>query len=493
MRTLHTSDSAFTLARNSVIVDTLLNNRYAISDSGEPPIDSGGMAIIYAGTDTDTGEEIAAKTLLPAYQGDSQLRARFRHEASVLRAVQHPHVVNLIDVIDGRRGSWIIMERLEGTNLREELKSGPISPSRVGKWLAQVGSALGHIHELGYVHLDVTPQNLFLTTQGDVKLIDFGIAQKANAEVQRDGDKLRGTATYISPEHGSGRIVTPRSDVYSLGCVVFELLTGKKVFSENGDLSNDATINIRQGHAPELPTHIAPELHLPAWVDRVVGRALVPTPEDRYPDVETFAREFNTAANPPLFRFSWPKREQGGHANTSRMNRAASPVVPRRAEPELVLPERTPREPSRIRRWAQKEFRNARKAVAVFALLMTMVLGAPLMGGSTMLDWMLGAVPGSSTVVVNGDWNLRAGPGADARILTLLAQDTEVRVTGTPEVIGNDLWWPVSVEVNGERLAGWAHNDGLERTWLMNRAAGWELFRTSLGDRWDTATSLIPG
>jgi serine/threonine-protein kinase len=482
-----------------VIVDTLLNNRYDISDSGEPPIDSGGMAIIYAGTDMETGQDIAAKTLLPVYQGDSQLRARFRHEASVLRAVQHPHVVRLIDVVDGRRGSWIIMERLEGANLREMLKErderneGPFNPSTVGKWLIQVCAALGHIHELGYVHLDVTPQNLFLTTHGDVKLIDFGITQQANTEVQRDGDKLRGTATYISPEHGSGRIVTPRSDVYSLGCVVFELLTGRKVFSEHGDLSNDATINIRQGHAPELPTHIAPDLNLPAWVDRVAGRALIPTPEERYPDVTSFAQEFNAAANPPLFRFSWPKREPGRETGTNRVSPATQQAVPHRIEPELVLPERTPREPSRVRRWAQREFRNARKAVAVFALLLTLVLGAPLVGGSTMLDWLLGAVPGSTTVVVDGNWNLRAAPNPEAEIRTVLMQDTEVRITGTPEVVDDGLWWPVSAEVNGEGFDGWAHNDGLKRTWLMDRAAGWELFRTSLSNRRDSVTGLLPG
>jgi hypothetical protein len=146
-----------------------------------------------------------------------------------------------------------------------------------------------------------------------------------------------------------------------------------------------------------------------------------------------------------------------------------------------------------VRRWAQKEFRNARKAVAVFALLMTLVLGAPLAGGSTMLDWLLGAVPGSNTVVVDGDWNLRAGPSQDAEIRTLLKQDVAVRVTGTPVVVRNELWWPVSAEVDGERLSGWAHNDGLERTWLMNRAAGWELFHTGLGDRWESVTGLLPG
>lgn len=475
-------------------VETLLNNRYAIDDTSDDPIGKGGMAVIYAGVDTETGTEIAAKTLLPAYQGVTDRRERFRREARVLRAVQDPYIVSLLDVIDGRHGTWIMMERLHGVTLRQKLDAeGPFRPATVNDWLEQAGAALDHMHQLGYVHLDVTPQNLFLTDDGDIKLIDFGIAQQAFIEPQREGNQLLGTAAYMSPEHGSGRVVTPVSDVYSLGCVVFELLTGRKVFSEHGELPNDATINIRQGHAPELPTHVAPELNLPAWVDRVVGRALIPTPEDRYPGVAAFVEAFNAEANPPLFRIAWPKREMRRDDDTYRVRQAPVQEVQRRPEPELVLPERAPRNPSRVGRWAQKEFRNARKAVAVFALLMSLVLGAPLVGGSTMLDWLLGAVPGSTTTVIDGDWYMRAMPDPGGEIRTLLLQDTKVRVTGTPEVVQNQLWWPVSAEVNGERLVGWAHNDGLERTWLMDRAAGWELFHTGLGGRWETVTGLLPG
>ncbi len=474
-----------------MIVDTLLNNRYDISDI---KIGGGGMGIIYAGIDSQTGEEVAAKTLLPEYQGDTQRRERFRREASVLKAVQAPHIVELIDVVDSRQGTWILMERLYGQTLRDKLDpENPFHPALVNKWLAQLGPALEHMHSLGYVHLDITPQNLFLTEEGDIKLIDFGIAQKSHIGPPRDGDKLLGTAAYLSPEHGSDRIVTPRSDVYSLGCVVFELLTGRQVFSEHGNLSNSATVRIRQQYAPELPTHIAPALELPAWVDRIVGRAVVPTPEERYPDVMTFVQEFNAVASPPLFRFSWPRRRPSSDTGTNRVSAVTQQATLPRKEPDLVLPERPPREPSRVRRWAQKELGNARKAVAVFLVLMTLVLGAPLAGGSTMLDWLLGAVPGSTTVVINGDWNLRAGPGQDTDIRTLLRQDQEVRVTGTPELIGNDVWWPVRTEIGDDRISGWAHNDGLKRTWLMNRAAGWELFHASLTERWDSVTGLLPG
>lgn len=265
---VRTSVVIFTIAGNSVAVDTLLNNRFAINDTGIKPIGEGGMAVIYPGIDTETDREIAAKTLLPSYQGDSHRRARFRREAEVMKAVQHPSVVELIDIVDGRRGTWILMERLEGETLRDKLDAeGAFDAKTVSNWLAQVCAALEHIHQLGYVHLDVTPQNIFLTDDGDVKLIDFGIAQKAFITPKREGNKLLGTAAYISPEHGSGRVVTPSSDIYSLGCVAFELVTGKKIFSEHGQLANDATITMRQSNVPDLPSSVAPELSLPLWVD----------------------------------------------------------------------------------------------------------------------------------------------------------------------------------------------------------------------------------
>lgn len=472
-----------------MVVDTLLNNRFAIDDTGIEPLGKGGMAVIYAGLDTDTDEPIAAKTLLPAYQGDSSRRARFRREAEVLKAVQHRYVVELIDIVDNRRGTWILMEQLHGETLRDKLDNeGAFDPKTVNRWLAQVSAALAHMHQLGYVHLDITPQNIFLTEDGDAKLIDFGIAQKAYQTPAREGDKLLGTAAYISPEHGSGRVVTPRSDIYSLGCVVFELITNKKVFSEHHNLSNDATVTMRQSAVPDLPSSVAPELDLPAWVDTVIAQAILPNAEDRYPSVTAFAEEFNAQANPPLIRLTWPNRRQPppSQPEVPETNNTYQPEVAVPAEPE-------PRQQTRAGRWVRKELRNAKRALLVFALLIGLIFSAPLLGGSAAFDWLLGAVPGSNTEVVNGNWYMRSGPSTDSDVRTLMQQDQDVRITGSPVIANNQMWWPVSTEVDGNRVSGWAHDDGLERTWLMNRAAGFELKQDSWSDRWDTATGWLPG
>lgn len=470
-------------------VDTLLNNRFAINETGVKPIGEGGMAVIYPGVDSETDQEIAAKTLLPSYQGDSHRRARFRREAEVLKAVQHPSIVELVDIVDGRRGTWILMERLEGENLRDKLDAeGAFDVKTINTWLAQTSAALEHMHQLGYVHLDVTPQNLFLTDDGDVKLIDFGIAQKAYVAPRREGSKLLGTAAYISPEHGSGRVVTPSSDIYSLGCVIFELVTGKRIFSEHGKLANEATITMRQSNVPDLPSSVAPELNIPLWLDAVIAKALMPNAEDRYPSVTAFAEEFNAHANPPLIRFGWSSRKKQDTPRTQAMARDITHHV---SDPTVKV--REAREPSRAGRWMRRELRNARRALLVFALLMSVILAAPLLGGSTAFDWLLGAVPGSNTEVVNGNWYMRAGPTTESEIRTLMVDGQSVKITGSPVIANGQLWWPVMTDTDDQRIHGWAHDDGLQRTWLMNRAAGFELMQYSWSDRWNSVVEVLPG
>lgn len=471
-----------------MIVDSLLDNRFVIDDAG-PPLGTGGMAIIYAGNDTETGDEIAAKTLLPAFQGDTNRRRRFRREADVLRAVQSEHIVRLIDVVDGRRGTWIVMERLYGDTIRHKLDAeGAFRPSTIDSWLTQIAAGLEHMHRQGYVHLDITPQNIFLTDGGDAKVIDFGIAQSAYRAPQREGNKLLGTAAYISPEHGSGSVVTPLSDIYSLGCVVFELLTGRKVFSEHANVNNEATVVMRQSAVPELPTSVAPELNLPAWVDTVVAHAIMPNPEDRYPSVTAFAEAFHERSQPPSMRLHWPrKRAAASPATSVAIDRSVHAEPARPAETGARYAQ-TP-----LFGWMRKELRNARRALMVFAMMMALVFGLPMVGGNAVGDWMLGLVPGSTTNVVDGNWNVRSSAATDAEVRAVIQQGTHVRVTGNPVIVDSGMWWPIRVDVDNTEVAGWAHDDGLERTWLMNRVAGYQEMRNDLDNLWSEATGLLPG
>lgn len=472
-------------------VDTLLNNRYAISGTDIKPIGGGGMAAIYEGVDTETGRTIAAKTLLPAYQGDSGRRKRFRQEGEILLAAQHTNVVEVLDVVDDLRGSWIVMEMIEGRTLGDMLKDeGAFDPKTVNEWLAQICAALENMHQLGYVHLDIKPQNILLNDDNVIKVIDFGIAQKAFAMPKREKGNLLGTPAYMSPEHAANGQVTPLSDTYSLGCVAFELLTDKQIFSERGELRPEETIRIRQDSVPELPTSVSPDLELPIWVDQVVANAIMPNPEDRYPSITAFAEAFNDYANPPLFRFRRPDRMR---------REEEEPVVveaPRSVPPTQVavpVENRTPREPTRAGRWVRKELRNVRRAIVMFALMLSLIFAAPMVGGSTAFDWALGLIPGSTTEVVGDNYRLRAGPSTNSETLHVMPEGQQVRVTGSPVVASDGLWWPVSTEIDGERENGWAFDDGLKRTWLMNRSAGFEEAQDSWSNRWDSFVDLLPG
>ena len=469
-----------------MLVDTLLDQRYAIHDD-LAPLGSGGMAIIYAGTDTRTDTEIAAKTLLPQYQGDTERRARFRNEAAVLAAVQNPHVVDLIDVIDGRRGTWILMERLHGDTLRTKLKRGSSFRLRtIAQWLTDIAAGLEEMHRRGYVHLDVTPQNIVVPVRGPLKLIDFGIAQEAWRPPQRDGDKLLGTAAYLSPEHGSGQDVTPAADVYSLGCVVFELLTGLQVFSEHHP-SSDATVALRQHAIPALPTIVAPEKKLPDWVDDVVASAIQPRQEDRYPSVTAFAEAFATRANPPLLRISWPRRPAATPAPVaSRTVAIAEPPT----ETVDIAP-RPERRPSIVSRWVRHQAHHVRRAVLMPIIMVVLILGALAFGGETIADAALGVLPGSEAATHDGQWRIRTEPGEDSSIVALLPEGESVEITNAPVFLDGYLWWPVSADGG----SGWIRDDAIpgSRSWLMDSAGFYMTTRHDIESLWDDATDWIPG
>lgn len=189
-----------------------------------------------------------------------------------------------------------------------------------------------------------------------------------------------------------------------------------------------------------------------------------------------------------MFRFNWPNRKK---QEIPRRQPETREVTYR--TPEVVPDVREERKPSRAGGWVRKELRNARRALMVFALLLAVVFAAPMLGGSVAFNWLLGSVPGSNTEVVGGNWYMRAGPTTDSEIRTLMLDGQSVRVTGTPVIANDQLWWPVSAETDNDRVHGWAHDDGLQRTWLMNRAAGFEWMQDSWSDRWDTVTDALPG
>ena len=204
---------------------TLDRGRYELGDV----VGSGGMALVYRARDRDRDERVAVKVLADNLSADPELRQRFTREAELAERLSHPNVVEVLDSgeTDGR--AYIVLEYVDGPNLAEELhRAGPLDPRCVAELGAQAAAALAHAHERGLVHRDVKPQNLLLAADGTLKVSDFGIARLVDGTQLTQAGTVLGTASYLAPEQAAGEETTGAADVYALGVVLYELLTGER-------------------------------------------------------------------------------------------------------------------------------------------------------------------------------------------------------------------------------------------------------------------------
>ncbi len=259
----------------------LLGGRYEISDL----LGYGGMAEVLRGRDTRLGRDIAVKVLRHDLARDNGFQARFRREAQNAAALSHPSIVAVYDTgddpaPDGVALPYIVMEYVEGRTLREVLQSeGRLMPRRAMEITADICAALEFSHRNGIVHRDIKPGNVMLTPTGQVKVMDFGIAramaQDASAMTQTSA--VMGTAQYLSPEQARGEAVDARSDVYSTGCLLYELLVGEPPFTGDSPVAV-AYQHVREDPIP--PSELNPDI--PADVDAVVLKAMAKNPANRY-------------------------------------------------------------------------------------------------------------------------------------------------------------------------------------------------------------------
>ena len=243
----------------------------------------GGMGVVYLARDTILGRQVAVKVLRPDVVAHAERRERFLREARAASALNHPHIVTLHDVgrdaADGR--DFIVMEHVEGGSLDARLRDGPLSLSDVLTLAIQVADGLAAAHEAGIVHRDLKPANILLTKKGDAKLGDFGLAKLVptapastetetltGASLTREGAVL-GTAAYMSPEQAAGSPVDARSDVFSFGSVLYEMLTGRRPFAGNSNVSARMAILSK---APPAPRSLRADV--PAKLEELVLRCL---------------------------------------------------------------------------------------------------------------------------------------------------------------------------------------------------------------------------
>jgi eukaryotic-like serine/threonine-protein kinase len=263
---------------------TCLGNRYDLSGL----LATGGMGQVWRAHDRLLGRAVAVKVLRSEYTGDPQFRARFRAEAHHAAALSHPNIAAVFDYGEeqttdgsGEHLAYLVMELVEGESLSALLaRTGPLSPEQTLVVLRQTAAALAVAHAAGVVHRDVKPGNVLVREDGTVKITDFGIAWSAGSVPLTQTGQVVGTAAYLSPEQAAGSHATPASDVYSLGMVGYECLTGHKAF--DGD--NSVAIAVRQ--LRDQPAPLPAEV--PAGIRALIGHALVKDPAQRWADGAAF-------------------------------------------------------------------------------------------------------------------------------------------------------------------------------------------------------------
>jgi beta-lactam-binding protein with PASTA domain/predicted Ser/Thr protein kinase len=247
-------------------------------------IGSGGMADVYLAEDTHLGREIALKVLHRRFAQDAEFVERFRREASAAAGLQHPHVVGVYDRGEHEGTYYIAMEYLRGRTLKDVVAAeAPLDQLRVISIGTQVLQAAGFAHRNGVVHRDFKPHNVIVDDAGNVKVTDFGIARAGASEMTETGS-IMGTAQYLSPEQAQGQEVTARSDVYSIGVMLYELLTGKLPFE------GDSAVAIALKHMQQPPPPMDREgLRIEPNLEAVVMGALAKEPAARWQSAEDFA------------------------------------------------------------------------------------------------------------------------------------------------------------------------------------------------------------
>jgi Tol biopolymer transport system component len=270
------------------------------------PLGAGGMGEVYRARDTRLGRDVAVKVLPAEANQDPDRLRRFEQEARLAGSLNHPNVLTLFDVGSHEGAPYLVTELLEGRTLREVLVGGPLSPQKAVEYGQQIAGGLATAHERGVIHRDLKPANVFVTKSGRVKILDFGLAKLTHAEPRGEGTSKAptetaeglavGTAGYMSPEQVRGHAVDARSDIFALGAVVYEMLSGRRAFE--GETPADALSAILHADPPEIATATGP---LASGLERIVRRCLEKDPEERFQSARdmAFALEALSASSRP--------------------------------------------------------------------------------------------------------------------------------------------------------------------------------------------------
>ena len=478
----------------------LLKNRYRLGRV----LGRGGMCIVYQAWDTRLQRNVAVKRLEPPLNEDPRTRARFDREGRALAQLSHPNLVTLIDRGSTENEDYLVFEYVEGRSLKELTRDGPMDVSQVGHIAGQVAEGLGAAHLAGIVHRDVKPQNILIDRQGHAKVTDFGIATGPDwTRVTRAGSII-GSARYMSPEQVRSKPVDARSDIYSLGVVMYEMLVGHPPF----DGTNMPEIARQHLNSPPPPLGDLRQ-DIPAGLEMVVMRCLEKLPENRFVSMDEllgalvglglYAPQRTAEVSPPHKRLH---RRGGGEERGHRYSPAGASFDSDSARAEAAGESSWNRDRIRVlarkrrasRRW--KMLGAAAGVIVVIVVILVLALpggGAPAVVGLT-LDQarQLAADAGMEVEVAD------QVPSFDKPAGTVLEQDPAPKTSSSDDVLRLTVTRePTPVKVTSLEDAD-AEGDNTENPDLLPKlidgkdSTGWttELYRSSAFGNLKTGVGL---
>lgn len=352
------------------------------------PLGEGGMAAVYKAYQPSMERYVAIKVLPRQMAISQEFLARFKLEAKLLAQLQHPHILPVFDYGETDGYTYIVMSYIKSGTLADLMKTRRFSMAEIGAIISQIGSALGYAHMRGMIHRDVKPSNVLIDETGNCLLTDFGLARMVEAPSNlTSSGAIMGTPSYMSPEQGAGTKIDKRSDIYSLGVILFELLAGRVPYTA------ETPVAIVFKHIQDpLPSVRKYNPDLSAEIEAILYKALAKNPEDRYPTVEDFVRAFeqaNSFKQPPVQTNAQDKIVET--IALPAKNPASPPLPPTISTNESDIPPREPLiipQPDRIARWetkppstpslqtAPRKSRNTFGLLAAFALVIICFIAA---------------------------------------------------------------------------------------------------------------------
>ncbi len=333
-----------------------LDGRYEITEL----IGEGGMADVYKAVDVVDNKTIAVKILKKEFAESEEFLRRFRNESKAIAVLSHPNIVKIYDVGFSEKIQYIVMEYIDGITLKEYIEN-----ERVLSWkdavhfVTQILRALQHAHERGIVHRDIKPQNIMMFTDGTIKVMDFGIAKFAREEGKTATDQAIGTVHYISPEQARGDITDAKSDLYSVGVMLYEMLTGQKPF----DTDNPVSIAVMHMHnIAELPRRINPDIPVP--LEEIIVHAMEKVPDDRYQTAVEMIKDIDRFKADPDVHFGYVARTNQAEDNNTRYFAAVNESIPEEIHQEMRRDTRSPRASTGFMTAKQPVYHTASHTVA---------------------------------------------------------------------------------------------------------------------------------